>query len=139
MFLKCHQRPHPIVKIDIAKQNIDVGINLDIFDMTISYNEPVGELINKKFLFFKRYHVDSKEIKCPLAWEKHESLFLTFGFLARQIIGILGSQIETECIFSLAGILNSLRKYCVQCDDLKKLIFVSENWLNDLELIVEDL
>jgi len=67
MFLKCHQRPHPIVKIDIAKQNIDVGINLDIFDMTISYNEPVGELINK-FLFFKHYHVDSKEIKCPLAW-----------------------------------------------------------------------
>jgi hypothetical protein len=57
-------------------------------------------------------------------WEKHESLFLRVEFLARQIIGILGSQIEIEHIFSLVGILTNLRRYCLQCDNLKKLIFV---------------
>jgi hypothetical protein len=105
--------------------------------MTISYNEPMRELINKEFLFFKHYHLDSKEIKCPLAWwEKHESLLPRVGFLARQIIDIPRSQIEIEHIFSLAGILSNLRRYCLQCDNLEKLIFISENWPNDLELIV---
>ncbi len=51
MLLKCHQHLHPIVEIDIAKQYIDVDINLDIFEMTISCNEPMRELINKEFLF----------------------------------------------------------------------------------------
>ncbi len=70
--------------------------------------------------------MNSKEIKCPLAWwEKHESLFPRVEFLARQIIAILGSQIETENIFSLVGILTNLRRYCLQCDNLEKLIFVS--------------
>jgi hypothetical protein len=67
MFLKCHQHLHPIVEIDIAKQSINADINLDIFEMTISCNEPIKELINKEFLFFSRYHVNSKEIKCSLA------------------------------------------------------------------------
>jgi hypothetical protein len=51
MFLKCHQHLHPIVEIDIAKQNINADINLDIFEMTISCNEPMRELTNKEFLF----------------------------------------------------------------------------------------
>ncbi len=84
--------------------------------------------------------MDSKEIKCPLAWwEKHESLFPRVRFLATQIIGIPESQIETEHIFSLVEILNNLRRYCLQCDNLKILIFVNENWPNDLELIVKTL
>ncbi len=70
--------------------------------------------------------MNSKEIKCPLVWwEKHESLFPRIEFLARQIIGILRSQIEIECIFSLVGILTNLRRYFLQCDYLKKQIFVS--------------
>jgi hypothetical protein len=51
MFFKCHQHLHPIVEIDIAKQNINADINLDIFEMIISCNELVRELINKEFLF----------------------------------------------------------------------------------------
>jgi hypothetical protein len=58
--------------------------------------------------------MNSKEIKFPLVWrEKHESLFPRVEFLARQIIGILRSQIEIERIFSLVGILTNLRRYCL--------------------------
>jgi hypothetical protein len=54
------------------------------------------ELVIKKLLIFKRYQVGPKNIKCPLQWwGKHEVMFPTIGFLARQILGIVGSQIET--------------------------------------------
>ncbi len=37
MLLKCHQHLHPLVESKIAKQNIDVAINLDTFEMSITY------------------------------------------------------------------------------------------------------
>jgi hypothetical protein len=84
MLLKYHQHPHHVVESEIAKQNIDVDSNLDIFEMSIPYNEPIRKLVNMELLFFKCYHVDNKEIKCPLEWwEKHESLFPIIGFLAK--------------------------------------------------------
>jgi hypothetical protein len=79
--------------------------------MIANISEPTMELVNKELLIFKRYQVDVKNIKCPLQWwEKHESMFLTIGFCARQILGIIGFQIETKKIFSLTGILISLKK-----------------------------
>jgi len=51
---------------------------------------------------------------------KHESLFPIIVFLAPQILGIVGSQIDIKRIFSLVGILTNLRR----------LIFVSKNWPN---------
>jgi len=87
--------------------------------MTINCNEPMRELVNKEFLFFKHYHVDNKKIRCPFEWwEKHESLFLIFGFLARQILGIPRSQMKSKRIFSLAGILIHFRKCFLQCNNL---------------------
>jgi hypothetical protein len=58
------------------------------------------KLVNKGLLIFKRYQVNVKDIKCPSQWwEKHKCMFLTIGFCARQILGIVGSQIETKNIF----------------------------------------
>jgi hypothetical protein len=55
--------------------------------------------------------VDVKNIKNSFQWwEKHESRFFAIGFLAKQNLEIVGSQIETELIFFLVGILTSLRK-----------------------------
>jgi hypothetical protein len=46
--------------------------------------------------------VDPKDIKCLLQWwGKHEAMFPTIGFLARQILSIVGSQIETKRFFFL--------------------------------------
>jgi hypothetical protein len=44
--------------------------------------------------------MDVKHIKNPLQWwEKHESRFPIVGFFAKQVLGILSSQIEIEHIF----------------------------------------
>jgi len=95
--------------------------------MIITYNELVRELANKELLFFKHYHVNSKEIKCPLEWwEKYEPLFSKVGFLVMEILSILGPQIETKHIFSLVAIHTNFKR-CLQCDDLDKLIFVNKN------------
>jgi hypothetical protein len=62
--------------------------------------ETVKEIITRELLDFTRFHVDVKDIKNPLQWwEKHESKFPTVGFLAKQTLGIIGSQIETKRFF----------------------------------------
>jgi hypothetical protein len=62
---------------------------------------------------------------------KHESMFPTIDFYARKFLRIVGSQIETERIFSLTSILSSLRRCHLQLENLDKLIFVNKNWPND--------
>jgi hypothetical protein len=65
-----------------------------------------------------------KDIKSPLLWwEKHHSRFPVERLLARQIFGIVNSQIEIENIFSLIGILTNLGKCCLQPKNLEKLNF----------------
>jgi hypothetical protein len=77
--------------------------------------------------------VDVKNIKCPLQWwEKHESMFPIVGLCAKQILGIVGSQIETQKKNSLARIFIS--KCCLQSKKLDKLIFV-KNWPNLSKLV----
>jgi hypothetical protein len=64
--------------------------------MTTNTSEPTMELVNRELLIFKRYQMDIQNIKCPLQWwEKHESMFPTIGFCARQFLRIVGSQFET--------------------------------------------
>jgi hypothetical protein len=58
-------------------------------------------------------------------------MFPIFAFLACQILGIVGSQIEIERIFSLVDILSNLRRCHLQTNNLERLIFMSKNWPND--------
>jgi len=57
-----------------------------------------------------------------LMGEKHEAMFPTIGFLACQILGIVGSQGQIETIFSLVRILTILRRCCLPLENLEKLI-----------------
>ncbi len=133
LLLKCYYHLHPLVEFEKGvEQNVEEDMSLDIFEMIASTSEPATKLVNKILLIFKCYQVYVKDIKCPLQWwKKHENMFLTFGFCARQILRIVGSQIETKRIFSLVGILINLRRYCLQLKNLNKLIFVNKNWPND--------
>jgi hypothetical protein len=89
-------------------------------------------VVNKELLMLRRFQVDVKDIKCLLEWwAKHKSLFPTVVFLARQILGIVDSQIETEKKNSLVEILTNLRKCRLQSNNLDKIIFISKNWPND--------
>jgi hypothetical protein len=58
-------------------------------------------------------------------------MFLTFGFLACQILSIIGSQIETEGIIFLTSIITNLRRCRLQSKNLENLIFASKNCLGD--------
>jgi len=70
---------------------------LDIFEMTISTNEPRIVLVIEELLIFQHYQVDVEDIKCPLQrWEKHESMFCTIGFCIKIFFEIVGSQIEID-------------------------------------------
>jgi hypothetical protein len=61
---------------------------------------------------------------------KHESMFPTIAFIARQILDIVGSQKQIERIFSLVGIFTNLSKCQMQSNNSIKLVFVSKNWPN---------
>ncbi len=99
MFFKCHYHLHALIELErvVVEQKVEKDKNLDNFEMTSNTSEPTMELINKELLIFMHYQVDVKDIKCPLQWwEKHESMFPTFGFCARKILGIVGPQTETK-------------------------------------------
>jgi hypothetical protein len=59
--------------------------------------------------------VDPKDIKYHFQWwGKHEAMFPIVSFLACQILGIVGSQIEIERNFFLTNVLTNLRKCHLQ-------------------------
>jgi hypothetical protein len=54
--------------------------------------------------------------------------------LAKQILGIVNSQIETKRIFSLSGIHTNLRRSHWQLENLENIILVKKNWPNDVRV-----
>jgi len=62
----------------------------------------------------------------------HEGQFPNVGFFAKQILGISGSQIEIEYVFSLVGLLTPLRHYCLQVENMDRIITMVKNWPDDL-------
>jgi hypothetical protein len=62
MLVKCHEHLHPLVSLD------NNFIDQNIFEQTVSTNEPTEELVKRELLVFRRYQLDVKNIKCPLQW-----------------------------------------------------------------------
>jgi hypothetical protein len=96
-------------------------------------DEKVNEsLLKFELSLFWQVVILKDDLKNLLAWwKKHECQYPNVGFLARQILGILGSQIETKCIFSIVGVLPNLRCYRLGFDNLDALVMICKNWLND--------
>jgi hypothetical protein len=64
-----------------------------------------GLLKNELILF---YHLHVKPKDCALHfiwWQLRETRFPNVSFVAWQILGILGSEIEIEQIFNIVGVL----------------------------------
>jgi hypothetical protein len=62
-------------------------------------------------------------------------MFPTVDFYAKQILGLLKSQIEIKkIIFSLIGILVNFRRHHLQLENLAKLIFLNKNWPYDSKI-----
>jgi hypothetical protein len=67
--------------------------------MTNNNAKIAKEIVKRELLDLRKFHVDVKDIKYPFQWwEKHEFRFPIVGFLTKQILGIVGSQIETRHI-----------------------------------------
>jgi hypothetical protein len=65
--------------------------------------------------------VDITDIKCHFQWwEKHKSMFLNNGFLARQILGIVRFHIETKKDFLFHQHINKLKKMSLSHDQFEK-------------------
>jgi hypothetical protein len=58
-------------------------------------------------------------------------MFFIVGFYTKQILRIVGFQIEMERIFSLVRILTNCKRSRLQSKNLNRLIFVDKKWPND--------
>jgi hypothetical protein len=56
------------------------------------------------------------------------------GFVAQQILGIVGSQIEVEFFFNIATICMNLPQSWFGMDNLEMLINIYKNWPNDVHV-----
>jgi hypothetical protein len=55
-------------------------------------------------------------------------------FLACQVLGIVGSEIEIEHTFNVVGVITNLRCSNLKIDKLDCFILVVINWFNDLHI-----
>jgi hypothetical protein len=84
---------------------------------------------------FKRLYITLVTCVDPLIWwQIYETQFPNVSFLAKQILGILGSQIKIEHVFSLVDVLTTLRHCKLHVDNLDSIIIVVKNWLDNPHL-----
>ncbi len=82
-------------------------------------------VVNEQFTHFKIKKGIEEECKDPLAWWRaHEVHYSYVGFVARQILGIVGSQIEVERVFNIASICTNLRHSRLGIDNLEMFISI---------------
>jgi hypothetical protein len=73
----------------------------NIFGVDTSIKKSSHALVVGELSLFKRLFVIPTTCVNPIVWwHNHETQFLNIGFLAKQILGILKSQIEVECVFN---------------------------------------
>jgi hypothetical protein len=82
----------------------------NIFNVGASMEETSCALVVAELYLFMRLSISLVTCVDPLTWwQIHETQFLNVNFLVKQILGILRSQIEIECVFNLASGLTTLR------------------------------
>jgi hypothetical protein len=54
--------------------------------------------------------------------------------MRKKILGIVGSQIKIERIFSLVGMLTNFGRCHLHTNNLERFIFVSQNWQNNFRI-----
>lgn len=99
------------------------GDENSIFGAVISNEVILHGFLRNKLNLFCHLHVKLEDSMLPLTWWKiHETQFPNVSFVAQQILGILGSSIETERTFSIVGVLFSLQCCRLGIDNLDKLV-----------------
>ncbi len=82
----------------------------DMFGVGASMEKISWALITRELFLFWRLAIPPPMCVDPFAWWKtHEGQFPSVGILAKQVLGILGFQIEIEIMFGLVGVLTTSR------------------------------
>ncbi len=106
-------------------EGFEVG-NKDLFQTLKIDAKAMSQIVAREFDAFYCHHVNVENYKCALSlWHIHEQRWPLVGSLAQQIIGIPTSQIETEWIFLIVGILVALKKCQLQTNHLDQ----SKGWV----------
>jgi hypothetical protein len=63
-------------------------------------------------------------------WKAHEQHFSYVAFIAQQVLGIVGFQIEVERIFNIVNICIILRHFQFSMDNFETLKIIYKNWHN---------
>jgi hypothetical protein len=91
-------------------------------DMTLS-------IIKEQLTHFRAKKVTNDECKDPLTWWRtQEGHFSYVGFVTCQILGIVGSYIETKKVFNIVGICANLHYPRLGMKHLEMLINMYKNW-----------
>jgi len=92
----------------------------------------VLSIIKEQLTHFKVKKVTDEECKDPLAWWwAEEGHFSYVEFVARQILGIVGSQIEANRVFNIVGICMNLCCSRLGTENLEMFISIYKNWPED--------
>jgi hypothetical protein len=81
----------------------------NVFGVGTSF-ESFQVFITRELLLLKRLSIPSTTCENPFIWwHNHKGQFLDVTLLAKQILGILRSQIEIKRLFNLVGVFDNLR------------------------------
>jgi hypothetical protein len=86
-------------------------VELGVFGSLAFTKEVAMRLIRVELSLFKRTTMPIDPFSPFIWWAEYEQQFPNLAYLARQVMGIVGSQIEIERIFNMVGVITSL-KHC---------------------------
>jgi uncharacterized Tic20 family protein len=136
-FLMTHfERLNPSIQVEafvsIDGLLIEEEKETNMFGVGASMKEFSQALVIGELFLFRRLVIPLLMCANPLIWWKtHEGQFPNVGFLGKQVLGILGFQIETERMFNLINVLTTLKCYHLQVQNLDLIIIIINNWLDD--------
>jgi len=132
LLMTIFHRLNPIVEVIIAPCDepafqIEEEDN-NMFNVRASMEESSWALVTTKLSLFRRLFIPPSMCVDPFVWwQTHEGYFPNVVFLAKQILGIFNSQIETKMVFNLVGVLIALGCYHLEMKILDKIIIVVKN------------
>jgi hypothetical protein len=88
-----------------------IVVELGVFGSLGSTKEATMGFIKVELLFFKRTVVPIDHFSPFTWWAQHEQQFLNLIYFAWQVMGIVHSQIGIERIFSMVGVITSLKHF----------------------------
>jgi hypothetical protein len=108
---------------------------ISLYDCMDMDEDMALSIVKEQLTHFNVKKVIDDECKDPLAWWRaQEGHFSYVGFLVRQILGIVGSQIEVERVFSIASICTNLHHSRLGTESIEMLISIYKNIPKDVRV-----